>query len=183
MATEPVFADPKWSKDCVEDSASDILNHVATALRECGVEFELRGGAFRWLGIGDEPALCLGMVDDGVLWWNVVQNGEMVEDGEIVEGSVKAVVEWVVEWVVEGARLVRSCAARVRVLSNTRTPRDLIEKRRIHAIGSTAASTAASTVLLESAHRAAGWLARARTVGWSEAGIGRNWSKAARASG
>jgi hypothetical protein len=27
----------------------------------------------------------------------VVQGGEMLEDGEIVEGSVEAVAEWVVE--------------------------------------------------------------------------------------
>ena len=78
----------------------DILGQIAAALRQRGVEFDIGGGgadAFTWLEIGDNPALCVGIDDDGVLVWNVIQDGEMVEDGEIVEGSAAAVAEWVVE--------------------------------------------------------------------------------------
>ncbi len=78
----------------------EILGRIAAALRERGVEFDVGGGgadAFVWLEIGDEPSLSVGVGDDGVLVWNVVDHGEMVEDGEIVEGSADAVTEWVVE--------------------------------------------------------------------------------------
>ncbi|MBI5853017.1 MAG: hypothetical protein HZB39_18560 [Planctomycetes bacterium] len=83
-----------------KDTEPDILGQIAVALTERGVGFDVGGGgacAFTWLEIDDEPALCIGVGDDGVLIWNVVQQGEMVEDGEIVEGSAEAVAEWVVE--------------------------------------------------------------------------------------
>ncbi len=88
------------------DAEPDILGQIAAALTERGIEFDLGGGgacAFTWLEIGDEPSLCVGLGDDGVLVWNVVHQGEMVEDGEIVEGSADAVAGWVVE----RARLLR----------------------------------------------------------------------------
>jgi hypothetical protein len=78
----------------------DILSRIAAALRERGVEFEIGGGGaapFTWIEIGDNQALAVGVGDDGVLVWNVIQDGEMVEDGEIVEGSAEAVAEWVVD--------------------------------------------------------------------------------------
>ncbi len=88
MSADPADADP------------DILGQIAAALCERGVEFDIGGGgaaAFTGMEIGDNPALAVGVGDDGVLVWNVVQDGEMVEDGEIVEGSAAAVAEWVVE--------------------------------------------------------------------------------------
>ena len=71
----------------------EILGQIAAALRARGVEFDVGGGgadAFLWLGVGDEPSLSVGVGDDGVLVWNVVHQGELVEDGEIVEGSAAA---------------------------------------------------------------------------------------------
>lgn len=61
--------------------------------------FESGGGAdgIRRRGIGDEPASRLGIRVDGVDPWNTVHQGEVVENGESVEGSVEAVAEWVVE--------------------------------------------------------------------------------------
>ena len=78
----------------------EILGQIAAALRERGVEFDIGGGgaaAFTWLEIGDEPALAVGIGDDGVLVWNVIQDGEMVENGESVARSAEAVAQWVVE--------------------------------------------------------------------------------------
>ncbi len=57
---------------------------------------ECEASAFTWIEIGDNPALAVGIGEDGVLVRNVIQDGEMVEDGEIVEGSAEAVAEWVV---------------------------------------------------------------------------------------
>lgn len=69
-----------------------------------GVEFIVQVGAasgFRWLEIGDEPVLFLGVGDDGVLWWNVVHGGETLEDVEIVEGVRQ-------RWLA-GSRRARGC--------------------------------------------------------------------------
>jgi hypothetical protein len=106
MTTEPSSSSkrqarpPTTRRSEATDSAPGPLDELAAALRARGAEFVVQGGAaegFRWLEFGNEPALCLGVGDDGVLWWNVVQGGEMLEDGEIVEGSVEAVAAWVVE--------------------------------------------------------------------------------------
>ncbi|MCC6783660.1 MAG: hypothetical protein IT457_12525 [Planctomycetes bacterium] len=104
MATDPSSSSKRrarphttWRSEATE-SALHTLDELAAALEERGAEFVVQGGVAdgsRWLEFGNEPALCLGIGDDGVLWWNVVQGGEMLEDGEIVEGSVEAVAEWV----------------------------------------------------------------------------------------
>jgi hypothetical protein len=77
LATEPSSSSKRHPRphttrrSDATDSARDPLDELAVALEERGAEFVVQGGAaadgFHWLEFGDEPALCLGVGDDGVL--------------------------------------------------------------------------------------------------------------------